>query len=86
MIFMMVVLCFPAMPNPQVLDMNYTSVVLGGVMALALLYYYFPVYGGKHWFQGPISNTTSPHQLQINQEEITKSEGKESVEIAARQM
>ena len=33
--------------------MNYTVVVLGGTFALALAYYYFPVYGGVHWFTGP---------------------------------
>ncbi|KAH7884213.1 amino acid/polyamine transporter I [Phlebopus sp. FC_14] len=59
MAFMMVVLCFPSTPAPQVPDMNYTVVVLGGVMTLAMMWYYFPVYGGVHWFQGPISNTDS---------------------------
>lgn len=36
--------------------MNYTVVVLGGVLSLSLVWYYFPVYGGVHWFAGPVSN------------------------------
>ena len=31
-----------------------SQVVLGGVMILSLVWYYFPVYGGVHWFTGPI--------------------------------
>jgi len=33
--------------------MNYVVVVLGGVLVLSLVYYYFPKYGGKNWFTGP---------------------------------
>lgn len=36
--------------------MNYTVVVLGGYMALAISWYYCPVYGGVHWFNGPVAN------------------------------
>ena len=36
--------------------MNYTVVVLGGVLILSLVWYYFPVYGGVHWFTGPVPN------------------------------
>ncbi|KAF8841440.1 amino acid transporter [Paxillus ammoniavirescens] len=61
MMMMMVVLCFPSAPQPQVPSMNYTSVVLGGVMTLAMIWYYFPVYGGVHWFQGPVPNTRANH-------------------------
>ena len=28
--------------------------VLGGVLILSLVWYYFPVYGGVHWFTGPV--------------------------------
>jgi len=35
--------------------MNYTIVVVGGTLLLSLGYYYFPKYGGKHWFTGPVS-------------------------------
>lgn len=38
--------------------MNYTSVVLGGVLTLALTYFYVPVYGGVHWFKGPVRTTS----------------------------
>ena len=34
--------------------MNYTVVVLGGAFILSLVWYYFPVYGGVHWFKGPV--------------------------------
>lgn len=36
--------------------MNYTIVVLGGVLLLSVIWYYFPVYGGVHWFTGPVPN------------------------------
>lgn len=36
--------------------MNYTVVVLGGVLVFSLVWYYFPVYGGVHWFKGPVPN------------------------------
>ena len=54
MTFMGVVFLFPATPGVGVGDMNYTVVVLGGVLILSLAYYYFPKYGGKNWFTGPV--------------------------------
>ncbi|KAL4246863.1 Amino Acid-Polyamine-Organocation Transporter [Abortiporus biennis] len=54
MLFMGIVFLFPATPGPEVPDMNYTIVVMGGVMFLSLVYYWFPKYGGIHWFKGPI--------------------------------
>ncbi|KAL4246862.1 Amino Acid-Polyamine-Organocation Transporter [Abortiporus biennis] len=54
MLFMGIVFLFPATPAPAVQDMNYTIVVMGGVMGLSLVYYYFPKYGGVYWFKGPI--------------------------------
>lgn len=36
--------------------MNYTVVVLGGIMILSLVWYYFPRYGGVYWFTGPVPN------------------------------
>ncbi|KAF9220253.1 amino acid transporter [Gyrodon lividus] len=71
MIVMVIVLCFPSTPQLQAADMNYTSVVLGGVMALAMIWYYFPVYGGVHWFQGPVPNTKANHGRSIQDAEIT---------------
>ncbi|RPD60766.1 APC amino acid permease [Lentinus tigrinus ALCF2SS1-7] len=52
--FMAIVFLFPSTPAPAVADMNYTIVVLGGVFVLSLVWYYFPKYGGVHWFTGPI--------------------------------
>jgi len=56
MIFMSVVFFFPTSPTTTVQDMNYTVVVLGGVMILSVVWFYVPKYGGVHWFTGPISN------------------------------
>ncbi|KAF8152247.1 APC amino acid permease [Crassisporium funariophilum] len=54
--FMGIVFLFPSSPKPTVADMNYTAVVLGGVILLSLVWYYFPIYGGVHWFTGPVAN------------------------------
>jgi len=57
MVFMGIVFLFPATgPQTSVHEMNYTVVVLGGVMLLSLIWYYFPKYGAAHWFTGPIAN------------------------------
>ncbi|KAJ7659582.1 APC amino acid permease [Mycena polygramma] len=56
MAFMTVVLMFPTGRDPSAQTMNYTAVVLGGVLLLALCYYYFPIYGGVYWFRGPVAN------------------------------
>jgi hypothetical protein len=34
--------------------MNYTVVVIGGTVILSLGYYFFPKYGGRYWFTGPV--------------------------------
>ncbi|KAJ7724805.1 amino acid permease-domain-containing protein [Mycena metata] len=54
--FMTIVLLFPSFPDPNAETMNYSVVVLFGVLFLALAYYYLPYYGGRHWFKGPVSN------------------------------
>lgn len=54
MTFMGIVFLFPAIPTVNAGGMNYTIVVLGGVLVLSLVYYYFPKYGGKNWFTGPV--------------------------------
>lgn len=56
MTFMTIVFFFPTTPNLSGMTMNYTVVVLGGVLALSLMWYYLPVYGGVHWFTGPVLN------------------------------
>ncbi|KAG2145191.1 amino acid/polyamine transporter I [Suillus clintonianus] len=58
MVFVITVFFFPATPQTTPQQMNYTVVVLGGFMFLAISYYYCPVYGGVHWFSGPIANIT----------------------------
>jgi len=49
-----IVFCFPTTKHTGASDMNYTVVVLGSVFMLSLVWYYFPVYGGVHWFKGPV--------------------------------
>ncbi|KAH0834008.1 amino acid/polyamine transporter I [Lanmaoa asiatica] len=56
MAFMNIVFFFPTTPQTSTPGMNYTVVVLGGVLSLSLIWYYFPVYGGVHWFTGPVRN------------------------------
>ncbi|KAF9017096.1 amino acid transporter [Hymenopellis radicata] len=55
MTFMAVVLFFPLEPHPLVDEMNYGVVVFMGVVTLSMAYYFFPVYGGRYWFTGPVS-------------------------------
>jgi len=56
LVFGIIILIFPTSPAPDAPDMNYTVVVLAAWLALCLGYYYLPVYGGVHWFKGPIAN------------------------------
>ncbi|KAH9849640.1 amino acid permease-domain-containing protein [Lenzites betulinus] len=53
MVFSVIMLVFPTAPGPTAEEMNYMIVVLVGWITLCLVYYYFPVYGGVHWFNGP---------------------------------
>ncbi len=59
----MVVFMFPTAPNPSATGMNYMIVVLGGTVSLSLVYFYFPKYGGVHWFRGPIANIAKDEDL-----------------------
>lgn len=59
MVFMIIVFFFPSTPQTTAQEMNYTVVVLGGYMALAISWYYCPVYGSVHWFNGPVANLAS---------------------------
>lgn len=56
MTFVDIVFFFPTTPQTSTQNMNYTVVVLGGILLLSLVWYYFPVYGGVHWFTGPVPN------------------------------
>ncbi|KAF8986767.1 APC amino acid permease [Cyathus striatus] len=57
MAFMVLVLLFPTNPGPTSADMNYSVAVVGGIISLCLTYYFFPVYGGRYWFTGPVKTT-----------------------------
>ncbi|KAI6137894.1 amino acid/polyamine transporter I [Pisolithus tinctorius] len=65
MAFMIIVFSFPATPTTNAADMNYAIVVLGGVMVLSLVWYYLPVYGGIHWFTGPVPNIDADRKDEI---------------------
>ncbi|KAI6106078.1 amino acid/polyamine transporter I [Pisolithus croceorrhizus] len=54
--FMDIIFLLPTTPSTSATTMNYTIVVLGGVLGLSLVWYYLPVYGGVHWFTGPVPN------------------------------
>ena len=54
MMFMSIVFFFPTTKHTNAQGMNYTVVVLGGVLTASLVWFYLPVYGGVHWFRGPV--------------------------------
>ncbi|KAJ7195278.1 amino acid permease-domain-containing protein [Mycena haematopus] len=68
--FMTVVLMFPSAPDPVASTMNYTVVVLFGVWFLAAGYYYFPRYGGRYWFKGPVSNVETSEMQSVVDEKF----------------
>jgi len=69
--FMLVIFLFPAAPTvPTAGDMNFTVVVLGGVLALSLVYYFLPVYGGRHWFTGPVRTVESHNHSEGSSDSI----------------
>ncbi|RDB16736.1 putative amino-acid permease PB24D3.02c [Hypsizygus marmoreus] len=74
MAFIIVVFLFPAAPHPDSSNMNYTVVVLGGTLVLAVAYFYLPVYGGVHWFKGPVQTIGN---LTISSEETRQSDTKD---------
>lgn len=51
MTFMSIVFMFPTTPQTSAQEMNYSVVVLGGVLILSVAWYYFPVYGGKSTYE-----------------------------------
>lgn len=40
-------------------------------MVLSIIYYYFPVYGGKHWFTGPIRTVEEEKEKEKEKERTT---------------
>ncbi|KAJ6455336.1 hypothetical protein C8R47DRAFT_996813, partial [Mycena vitilis] len=73
MIFMIIVFLFPPVPGPTSHSMNYTVVVVGGTVVLSLGYYFFPKYGGRHWFTGPVG-TIVPTSTYENEKGSSKSD------------
>ena len=69
MVFNIVMFMFPASPGPTQATMNYSSVVLGGTLLLSIIYFYFPKYGGIHWFDGPVRNVTDSDSDERSQPE-----------------
>ena len=63
MAFMIIVFLFPTTRSTSVADMNYTVVLLGGTLVIAVGWYYFPIYGGVNWFTGPV-RTAEDFQVQ----------------------
>jgi hypothetical protein len=85
MLFLGIVFLFPGSPTTDATEMNYSIVVVGGIMILSILWYYFPKYGGVHWFKGPISNidTAAKHSngsVTRSNEEIDDKKDFDSIE------
>lgn len=80
MLFMGIVFLFPTTPQTDVPDMNYTVVVLFGVMILSLVYYYFPKYGGVYWFTGPIATIDTAATLGRGSRDSEELDGKKGLE------
>ncbi|KAJ7279031.1 APC amino acid permease [Mycena rebaudengoi] len=81
MLFLGIVFLFPTTPQTDGADMNYTIVVMGGVLLLSLVWYYLPVVGGVHWFNGPratIVPTTYGHD---NDGAPSESEGHKTADV-----
>jgi len=79
MAFMGIVFLFPSTPQTATSDMNYTVVVLGGVMVLSLVWYYFPKYGGVHWFTGPVPTVDRRTAESSVRDSLEKTQEKASV-------
>ncbi|KAG0696875.1 amino acid permease-domain-containing protein [Suillus ampliporus] len=83
MVFMIFVFFFPATPQTTAQEMNYTVVVLGGFMFLAISWYYCPVYGGVHWFNGPVANITPAIEGEHRDEDsMSEKKGHRDAEIS----
>lgn len=73
-ILAIVIVMFPTNPGPTAETMNYTVVVGGGWITLCICYYYFPVYGGVHWFKGPMANVEQETPVEKLLESIPEKE------------
>ncbi|CAF1097120.1 unnamed protein product [Adineta steineri] len=63
MIFIVILLFFPSYQTPNAEQMNYAIAVVGFVFIFCLLYYYFPKYGGKTFFHGPVRTIDSDETI-----------------------
>ena len=75
--FTVVTLMFPSTTDPTPQEMNYTIVVCGAWAVICIVYYYFPVYGGVHWFTGPVANIeieTPVEKVRIDLREVDKTD------------
>ncbi|KAJ7700705.1 APC amino acid permease [Mycena rosella] len=79
MSFMVVVVMFPTSPIVDSGSMNYSCVVLGGTLSLAVGYYYFPKVGGVYWFEGPVKTVHDGQSYSAD-----SSDGKENVEKSSK--
>jgi hypothetical protein len=94
MTFMSVVFMFPTTPITDAPDMNYTcefvqrstwiglklelAAVVCGIMTLSIVWYYFPKYGGVHWFKGPISTVENvPEKARNSQSSDSKKDSED---------
>ena len=83
MVFMIIMFFFPTTPQTTAQEMNYTVVVLGGFMSLSILWYYCPVYGGVHWFNGPVSNLDMPTKGEHGEEDsVSEKTDKRDIELS----
>ncbi|OBZ74436.1 putative amino-acid permease C11D3.08c [Grifola frondosa] len=86
MTFMGIVFLFPSSPAPTTPDMNYTIVVLGGVFFLSLVWYYFPKYGGVHWFTGPIPTVEKDGQSASSDDSMEKVAEKDGAVVTEQRL
>ena len=71
MLFMSIVLLFPAEPQVTANTMNYTVLVMGGTILLSTIYYFFPKYGGIYWFHGPVVTLSDGDHSLTEVDEVT---------------
>jgi len=65
MIFIIILLFFPTYQTPNADQMNYAIVVIGFFVIFCLSYYYFPKYGGKTFFHGPVRTIDSNQEVSM---------------------
>ena len=73
-VFAIIIVMFPGDPDPDSTSMNYTVAVGGGWIALSVVYYFFPKYGGRYWFQGPLANIDRDEAVEVMEQKIRSSD------------